>query len=132
MPHAQQRRVMSRVLSFVVITVGFAATERAMATRTLSRALGDAHRQAPEGAKAHPLVVRRRRAALVCTLGTIVFGLVLAQTLGPRSLWVFRPAQPLAYVLMWGSADALRFDELDEGDSALHPSPGRGAVEHGG
>lgn len=85
-----------------------------MATRTLSGFFRGALHRRTSAAPPHPLVHRRRVTALVLTGFTLALGIVLVASLGPDVLAVYLPMLPVAFVLLWISTEALRFDERDE------------------
>jgi hypothetical protein len=82
-----------------------------MATRTLSF-LGNAlHRTSPVERDVHSIVRERKTTAAALIGLTVALGIVLVVTLGPAVLGAYLPGLPVAFVLIWASTDALRFDE---------------------
>jgi hypothetical protein len=95
-----------------------------MATRTLSGPLSEAFRRARlTRATSEPPLVRKRKAVAAALLaGTVALGVLLVVLLGPAVLAVLLPPLPMAFILLWGSTDALRFDE--HGDEELASAKG--------
>jgi hypothetical protein len=82
-----------------------------MATKTLSGFFGDTFHHQPQARPIHPVVHRRRASALVLTALTFALGVILFAVYGSEVLAVYLPALPMAFILLWGSTGALRFDE---------------------
>ncbi len=98
-----------------------------MVSRTLQHMIGDTTTDAPP----HPVVARRRTTALALTAFTVALGVLFVVAFGPGSLFVYLPALPMAFVLLWGSVDALRFDdEAVEEEDVVRPPSARTIAEH--
>ena len=61
----------------------------------------------------HPVVHHRRVTASILTALTLALCAALVVAWGAVALVLFVPALPVAFVLLWSSTGALRFDERD-------------------
>lgn len=69
----------------------------------------------PDAAKAgeHPIVRDRRVTATALTLWAVALGVLIGARWGVEGLVCYLPWLPMAFILLWVSTTALRFDERD-------------------
>ena len=72
------------------------------------------------------IVSSRRTSAAALTLFAIALAVVFGIQWGAAGLWCYLPWLPFAFVLLWGSTTALRFDERSSAEGpevGIAPSP---------
>lgn len=90
------------------------ATGTPMHARALSRLLKVRHRSLELTATEHGVVRDRKVTATGLTLFSVVLAVVMGIQWGVAGLACYLPWLPFAFVLLWGSTTALRFDEREE------------------
>ena len=86
------------------------------------------YRKAPGAAKAmreHPVVHDRHVTATALTLWAVALGVLIGIRWGVAGLACYLPWLPFAFILLWESTTALRFDERQVSESSEGGAPER-------